>query len=278
MKNKIIYVAVAVMLAAVLARAVQPVCSVEVAEGEYRLTVRSEDTRIPIATSTVKVPERLPIAYDSYFTGCIVFYADPQDSRPVQNTLVSIWGYPDTDWGVDVNTSEAGCFMVKIPADSNFTMKAMHPETKQFVKLGGTFISAGSGQLLNEAKDNIMPFNGDIVNLAIVTFEKGIKEHNRTDTYFASFTADLNDTEHSMVVDLPTVVNKEYVVTFHIDKHVKVYFSDSSRAGNPAIITNISDDVVLGAFKATKTRTRLYFQPQSVEKITIKSLSVKEVN
>ncbi len=259
----------------------QPVCTVEIAKDQYHITVKSDDTRTPVVLSTVDIPERTPIIHDSFYNACIIKWNSPQDSVPVANTLVSIWGYPDADWGVDVNTSFAGCFNVKIPADSNFTMKAMNPDTKEFAKLGGTILSAGVGQLLSSGKDTVMPFDGDLMNVASVQFEEGVISHAFGDGIKFSLTSNLKVTKHSAVVSFPTKVGKKYIVSIYVDKPVWIWFSDRSRHINPAkIITNseMNKEVPLNALTATKTSTRLYFQPQNAEKLTVKSITIKEVN
>ncbi len=270
-----------IILSSVIMLYAQPVCTVEITDDKYRITVNSEDSRTPMVVSTVDIPERTPIIHDSFYNACIIKWNSPQDSVPVANTLVSIWGYPDAEWGVDVNTSFAGCFNVKIPADSNFTMKAMNPDTKEFAKLGGTILSAGVGQLLSSGRDKVMPFDGDLMHIASIQFEEGVTSHEVKEGIAFALTSDMKVTKHSAVISFPTKVGKKYVVTIYVDKPVWIWFSDNSRHVNPAKIITDSEmniDVPLHALTATKTSTRLYFQPQNTEKLTVKSITIKEVN
>ena len=263
-----------ILLTTSLALANPSIANLKIVNGKYTGVIHSGVKRVPDAPFAIPVPAKTPILMDSWFNECITY----ADHTPVQHTQVTIFG---DDWGVDTNTSEAGCFDAKIPADANFTVKAMNPKEKAWAKLGGVIRSAKKGQLLDSSKVFVIPYNGNLANVSNITAEDGVKSYKvlRTPEHTIGFkiTSDIKKTKHSLVLSVPTIVGKTYRVQLNTSKPLWVWFSDHSRKENPAKITSVNKLVPLHVFKATKRKTRLYLQPQSNDEVIIKQIIVKPV-
>ena len=246
----------------------EPTCTVKIVNGKYEGVIVSNKKRIPDAIFSVDVPQPTPIEMDSWFNTCII----NQDRTPVAETEVVIYG---EDWEVRTVTSGSGCFDAQIPAETEFTFKAMNPETKEWTDIGGTIMSAPKGTLLADEKEKVMPYDDDLINISHMEPEEGIVSHSfGGEEYKVRFKGDLEIPKHSMVVIIPTKIGEEYTVTISIDEPLKVYFSDEVRV--PAILVNPRDGIVLNSFFAKKSITKLWLQPQNINEITIKNLTMKE--
>ena len=126
-------------------------CDVSIKNDVYKITVKSDVTRTPEAKTSIDIPDREPLAKDSYYNACIVYKSDSQGSTPCPNATVRLSGLKliDDPWTVTVTTGESGCFTAKIPSDVNFTIEADDPrEGGVTASYDGVILSARKGKLL----------------------------------------------------------------------------------------------------------------------------------
>jgi len=252
-------------------------CTVKIVDNKYNVSIVSDVPRVPSVDAVVPIPVKVPIVKDSFYNMCIIYYNKPQDSRPVAGSHVSFIG---EGWRVEEITGKAGCVTTILPSDANFTIHATNPEANNTIsRLNGHITSAKRGQLLSNKGERVMPFEDGVLHISNYTIEAGVKEHKIADINHFWLISDLKVAKHSIVLHVPTIPGTEYEVKLKIDRAVWVFFSDSSRTSNPAKLTVVNKDhiITIDKFKATKTETRLYFQPKTAHKTTVEVISIKKV-